>query len=54
MERAVDTPYEVFTRDDAYQAGIDHLVALAGIPPRQVVLDHGGGTGDMSLELLER
>ena len=54
MDRPVDTPYEVFTRDDAYQAGIDHLVAFTGIPPSQVVMDLGGGTGAMSLALVER
>src|SRR6266566_4463567 len=54
MDRAVDTPYEAFTRDRAYQAGIDHLVRFAGIPPAQVVMDLGGGTGAMSLAVLER
>ena len=54
MERAVDTPYEVFTRDDAYQAGIDHLITFAGMPPGQVVMDLGGGTGAMSMAVLER
>jgi ubiquinone/menaquinone biosynthesis C-methylase UbiE len=54
MDRAVDTPYEAFTRDRAYQAGIDHLVTFAGIPPAQVVMDLGGGTGAMSLAVLER
>ena len=54
MERAVDTPYEVFTRDDAYQAGIDHLITFAGMPPGQVVMDLGGGTGAMSVAVLER
>jgi ubiquinone/menaquinone biosynthesis C-methylase UbiE len=53
MDRAVDTAYEAFTRDRAYQAGIDHLVTFAGIPPAQVVMDLGGGTGAMSLALLE-
>jgi ubiquinone/menaquinone biosynthesis C-methylase UbiE len=54
MDRAVDTPYEAFTRDRAYQAGIDHLVTFTGMPPAQVVMDLGGGTGAMSLALLER
>jgi ubiquinone/menaquinone biosynthesis C-methylase UbiE len=53
MDRAVDTPYEVFTRDHAYQAGIDHLIAFTGLSPGQVVMDLGGGTGAMSLAVLE-
>ncbi len=54
MDRAFDTPYEAFTRDHAYQLGIDHLVRFAGIQPSQVVMDLGGGTGAMSLAVLER
>jgi ubiquinone/menaquinone biosynthesis C-methylase UbiE len=54
MNRAVDTPYETFTRDHAYQAGIDHLVGFSGIQPAQVVMDLGGGTGAMSRAVLER
>jgi ubiquinone/menaquinone biosynthesis C-methylase UbiE len=55
MDRPVDTPYEVFTRDDSYQAGIDHLIAFTGLSPAsQVVMDLGGGTGAVSLALLER
>ncbi|HEX6476059.1 MAG TPA: methyltransferase domain-containing protein [Acidimicrobiales bacterium] len=54
MDRAVHTPYEAFTRDHAYQAGIDHLVRFAGIQPTHVVMDLGGGTGATSLAVLER
>lgn len=53
MDSPVDSPYEVFTRDDAYQAGIDHLIAFTGPSPTRVVMDLGGGTGAMSIALLE-
>lgn len=48
------TAYESFTRDNSYQLGIDHLVKFAAIPPAKVVLDLGGGTGAMSLAVLEK
>ena len=54
MDSPVDSPYEVFTRDHAYQAGIDHLIAFTGPSPARVVMDLGGGTGAMSIGLLER
>lgn len=54
METPAETSYETFTRDDAYQAGIDHLVAFTGLSPAQVVMDLGGGTGALSLAVLER
>jgi ubiquinone/menaquinone biosynthesis C-methylase UbiE len=50
----VSNPYETFSRDDSYQLGIDHLVKYAGIPPAQVVMDLGGGTGAMSLAIVEQ
>ena len=48
------TSYDSFSRDQSYQAGIDRLIAFAGIPAGKVVLDLGGGTGALSLGILEK
>jgi ubiquinone/menaquinone biosynthesis C-methylase UbiE len=54
VDNETASPYASFTRDDSYQIGIDRLIAFAGISAGKVVVDLGGGTGALSLTILEK
>jgi ubiquinone/menaquinone biosynthesis C-methylase UbiE len=54
MDKALGTPYEAFSTDRSYQIGIDHLIAFAGVPTGQRVVDLGAGTGALSVSMLEK
>jgi ubiquinone/menaquinone biosynthesis C-methylase UbiE len=54
LDEALGTPYEAFSTDRSYQIGIDRLIALAGVPAGQRVVDLGAGTGALSVAMLEK
>jgi ubiquinone/menaquinone biosynthesis C-methylase UbiE len=54
MDKGLGTPYEAFSTDRSYQIGIEHLIAFAGIPAGQRVVDLGAGTGALSVAMLEK